>query len=432
MNNATLLKILPFSILFITILSIMPYTSLPIRNTTIWWLIQLLILYVFWYSKSLFFDQRNTKVMIILQIFLWWNIFSIGRGLFVAESYWAWKGLIGNSMALLLPIVAYVSTNKQIVRSILSFYIRFALPLFFVVIFTLKGQSSYGFYLATIPLLILFVPILTQKWKIILCTIAVLIIVTQLGARSNVIKFTIPFLLLTFYYLRAFISKWLMETVRWIFMFVPIVLFVLAITGIFNVFNMNEYIGGNYTLVSQNSSGELVEENLASDSRTGLYVEVLQTAQKYDSWLIGRSPARGNESELFASLADITGRQERLGNEVGILNIFTWTGIVGVILYWLVFWKASYLAINKSNNIFSKMLGLFIAFRWAYAWVEDINNFTLNYVLLWMMIGMCFSRSFRNMRAFEMKLWVRGIFEKRYAIVGLEINQFKSLNKIKE
>ena len=45
---------------------------------------------------------------------------------------------------------------------------------------------------------------------------------------------------------------------------------------------------------------------------------------------------------------------------------------------------------------------------------EDINNFTLNYFTLWIIIGLCFSYSFRMMTDNEVTIWVRGIFDNRY------------------
>ena len=109
-------------------------------------------------------------------------------------------------------------------------------------------------------------------------------------------------------------------------------------------------------------------------------------------------------------------RNERNANEVSILNYFTWLGTVGVLLIFILFYQASYLAVNQSNNIFSKIIGLFIAFRWSYGWVEDINNFYIQYLFLWLFIGFCYSESFRQMTNSEMKHWVRGIFEKQRRI----------------
>ncbi|QVY66625.1 hypothetical protein [Polaribacter sp. Q13] len=424
MNKATILKLLPISIIFIAVLSLEPYTSLPIKNTTIWWLIKSLILYLFWRFKYYFFKPRNAKAMIIVMVYLWWNIFSSFRGVFIAETYWDFKGLFGNALALLLPLLAFVATDKHIVQSILRFYIIYGLPIFILFI-PFIPTGAYGQYLVVVSLFLLFLPVLTKKWQIGILTLSILVILINLGARSYVIKFVVALFLMLIYYFRLFISKWIIDSVRLVFLFAPIILFVFATMGTFNVFKMGDYIEGDYMEVSRNSEGEIEEANLKTDTRSFLYVEVLQSAQNHNSWLIGRSPARGNDTEAFSEIAEVTGRKERLGNEVGILNIFTWTGVVGVILYFLVFWKASYVAINQSKNIFSKMLGLFVAFRWAFSWVEDINNFTLNYVLLWLMIGMCFSKSFRKMSDIEVKIWVRGIFEKRYRKLEYFINKRK-------
>jgi hypothetical protein len=289
------------------------------------------------------------------------------------------------------------------------------LPLF-VIIFFLIATDAYGFYLVPISFLLLFFPALTLRWKIVMLIIAILVITADLGARSNVIKFTLPALFSLLFYIRLLLSNAILELIRKSLFIAPIILFSLAVTDVFNVFKMDDYIKSDIVEIKKDAEGNIYEDNLKADTRSSIYIDVLNTAEDYNSWWIGRSPARGNKSESFGEW-DESGRGERLGNEVAIANIFTWTGIVGVVLYFLVFYKASYLAINQSNNFFAKILGLFLAFRWLYAWVEDINNFSLTTFFLWFMIGLCFSKSFRIMTDQEVKHWVRGIFDKRYVVV---------------
>ena len=50
----------------------------------------------------------------------------------------------------------------------------------------------------------------------------------------------------------------------------------------------------------------------------------------------------------------------RYASEVGALNTLLYSGIIGLLLYWIIFFYASYKAINDSDNILSRMLGLFI------------------------------------------------------------------------
>ena len=417
MNKQLTLKTIPYTLLAITVFSILPYPSLTndlittINITAAWWAILTIIIFLFWSSAKVLSDKTDRVLLLTVQYYLLWNIFSITRGAFIAENYWDWKGLITNTMALLLPIVAYIACNATMIQAMFRFYIKYMLPLFIIFAF-LIAKDAYGFYLAPISFLLLFLPALTLRWKLIILAIALLVIFADLGARSNVIKFGVPIILIFMYYLRNLLSTSLLEWVRKILFLTPILLFCLAVTDTFNIYKMDDYIQKEAIEYKQNEFGETIEDNLKADTRSFLYIEVLETAQKYNTWWIGRSPARGNESFSFGS-GDETGRGERLGNEVAILNIFTWTGIVGVLLYFMVFYRATYLAINRSNNIFIKTLGLFIAFRWIYAWVEDINNFSLSYTFLWLMIGMCFSRSFRAMSNKEFENWVRGIFVKR-------------------
>lgn len=419
-NKQIVSHVIPVSILLIAIYSVLTHlkTGIPmvdtLNNTTVWWSLSFLILLLFFLSRSYFFDKRNEGNMLIVWLYLLWNFVCVIRGMFVAEIYWDWKGLINNAMALLLPIVIFSATNRMIVQSLLSFFIKYALPLFIVMALIIR-TDAFGFYLMPISILLLFLPGFSKSQKIFLLLISLFVIVVDLGARSNVIKFGVPLLLLVIYFLRNIISvKWI-EGTRLSLFIIPVVLFVLGVTDIFNVFKMDEYLNSDYKNVVMDAEGNLMEESLAADTRTFLYVEVLESAINHNYWLLGRTPARGNDSDYFGGeMVEMTGRYERLENEIGLANVFTWTGIVGVILYFLLFFKASYLAVNKSNNIYMKIVGIFVAFRWLYAWIEDVNNFSLNFFMLMITLGMCFSYSFRKMTDKEMLIWVRGIFDIRY------------------
>lgn len=155
--------------------------------------------------------------------------------------------------------------------------------------------------------------------------------------------------------------------------------------GTFNIFKLSDDKQTSLIENKRDFNGNLIKEKLLVDTSTYLYTEALATVQKHNTWLLGRSPARGNDSAYFGDFTKETlktGKQERFSNEASILNIFTWLGVVGVLLYFLIFIKASYLAINQSNNIFIKLIGLNVAFRWAYGWVEDFSNFDLSNIFL--------------------------------------------------
>lgn len=435
-NRQIVRYLIPISSLLLAIYSIVPYIKpgIPmgslLNNTTLWWGISILILIVFFASRSYFFDKKNEDNMLIIWVYLFWNLTCVIRGMFVAEIYWDWKALIGNTMALMLPLVIFSATNKMIVQSLFAFYIKYALPLFILFGLIIR-TDAFGFYLIPMTILLFFMPLLTKRIKFLVLIVTILVLVSDLGARSSVIKFGVPFVILLYYIFRKNVSVKLMEISRLVLIIAPILFFTLGVTGVFNVFNMDEYIKGDYTSMGVDAEGNREEQDLTVDTRTFLYEEVLMSAVDNNYWLLGRTPARGNDSESFGMFAvEVTGRYERITNEIGLANVFTWTGVVGVILYFLIFYRASFLAVNKSRNIYVKMLGIFIAFRWLYSWIEDVNNFSLNYFMLMVVMGLCFSQSFRNMTDQEVKIWVRGIFDVRY--VRLQQYLFKKYNNEKK
>lgn len=419
-NKQIVSHVIPISVLLLAIYSVLPFMKPEIPmvssldNTTLWWGVSALILVCFFLSMYYFFDKRNEDNMLIIWLYLLWNAVCIARGMFEAEMYWDWKALIGNTMILMMPIVIFSATNKMVVQSLLSYYIKYMLPLFLLFGLIIR-TDAFGFYLIPISLLILFFPVFTKRQKFILLLFTGIILFADLGARSNVIKFGIPFFILLFYYLRNKISVKMIEASRLALFIIPFLLFGLGVSGVFNIFNISEHMKEDVTAVGVDYEGNRVEQNLIVDTRTFLYMEVLESAMYNNYWLLGRTPARGNDSEAFGAMeAEFTGRYERLSNEIGLANVFTWTGVVGVILYLLIFYRASFLAVNKSRNIYVKMLGVYVAFRWLYSWVEDVNNFSLSYFMLMIMIGLCFSYSFREMTDKEITIWARGIFDVRY------------------
>lgn len=412
--------IIPLTVLPVAFISVQRFSSAPIGGTIVYWLIHSFILIVFGVASFVLFEPENKRAIQVVKWYLLWNVISIVRGIFVAETYWDYKGLVEMGMALLIPIIAYAASNKEILQSILSFYVKYAL-VFSITLLPFLTIGGLGWYLFPVSLLMLFFPAIKFKWKILLLAISIIVILGDLNTRSHTVKYGIPILLLSFYYLRAFPwSSKVIEFTRNVLIIAPWILFFLGVSGVFNVFKINEYIHTSFVAETKNAEGEIKRQDITEDSRTFIYTEVLQSAKKHNYWVMGRSPARGNETTAFAKIAEITGREERLRNEANIPNVFTWTGSIGVLLIFFIFYRASWLAINRSNNIYIKLIGLFVAFRWLYAWIEDYYAFDINLFTVWFMIGICFSESFRNMNNAEVKLWIRGIFAKKYQTAYLD------------
>jgi hypothetical protein len=240
------------------------------------------------------------------------------------------------------------------------------------------------------------------------------LLLSDFTARGAVIKAFVSILIVIFFYLRNLLPKKFLGFIHHLAMLLPIVLFSLASLGIFNPLDMNKLVEKQLLVKREKMDGTIIDEDLRIDTRTFLYKEVLSSAIKNEYVIFGRTPARGNETKYFKSLSKITGRAERLSNEAGILNVFTWTGLIGVLLYFFMFYHASFLAINKSNNFFSKLLGLMLTFRWMYSWISDENQFHLMDFSIFLLMVLCYSIQFRRMSNKEVFFWIRGVFSANY------------------
>lgn len=140
---------------------------------------------------------------------------------------------------------------------------------------------------------------------------------------------------------------------------------------------------------------------MSADTRTGLYENVIASAVLNEYIIQGRTPARGYDSTNFTVMF-----ADRGASEVSIHNIFTYYGLIGTVLYFLIFYIASWRAIFQSRNRYIPILGIFVSFRWIYAWIEDFSVFDIGYVFLWVMIAMCMSSRFRYMSDGEFRYWL--------------------------
>lgn len=230
-------------------------------------------------------------------------------------------------------------------------------------------------------------------------------------ARSQVVKASFVLFFSLLYLKRRFVSQAFLKWIHWLFYILPLTLLFLALTGRFNV--LKEVSSDEGVVVTKiDRDGKAIKEDLSSDTRTFIYIEVISSAIKHDYVWVGRTPARGNDSAFFGTFNAEelkTGLYERHSNEAGLPSLFTWLGLIGLILISLIYLRSSYLALYRSNNIYIKILGCFVAFRWGYGWIEDMYGFTPMILGLYMVMAMCLSKTFRRMNDSEMKGWLLGL-----------------------
>lgn len=418
MKNS-LTKILPLLIIIVTISSIQQWLSLVISTTLITWVINFYIIYIILkfkakYSTVLLTSYIEKYDWHLIKIYLLWLLFNSIRGIFITENYWEWKQLITGMQSLSLPLFIYIFSVTDISQRVLIYWFKYAL-LIFILLVPFLSTDAYHFYLGPLFMIGCFISMIPKKWKYIISGLLIIMLLINLGARSQVIKSAIVLLIASGIYFRKYISIKILKFIHAFCYILPIILLYLGISGTFNIFQDISSNEGKY-VNKKVVNGEVKEEDLSADTRTFIYIEVIESALKHNYVIWGRTPARGNDSVTFGSFKAEnlkTGKYERHYNELCHTNVFTWLGLIGVILYSLIYFRSSYLALYKSNNKYIKYLGCFIAFRWAYGWIEDFNRFDIMNISLWMMISMGISIQFRSMSNEQFKSWLNGIFRKQ-------------------
>ena len=402
----------PLLILLAGLLYVNAWSKFPLGNTFVVWAVNFLIIgYLIDYIKSNGGFYKS-KRYILLCAYLLIALEGVVRGIFVADNYWEYKQLIAGTMSLLLPLFVYIFEEPLHLGNTLRFWYKWGVRLFFVFFVWVLSFGAYQFYLGPILLIGCFLPILKRKkWIILILFFIITMMFVDFGARSQVIKAAICLIMSIAYFFAKYMTDKILRIAHWICYIVPVVLLTLGISGEFNIFeDLSKHSGK--AVEKKVVNGQIREDDLAADTRTLIYVEVIGSAMMNNYFWWGRTPARGNDSVTFGlyNAEELkTGKCERHRNEVCHPNVFTWLGFIGMLLYCLLYLQASWLAVYRSRNLLIKLMGVYVAFRWAYGWIEDINDFSILSITLWMMIAMCFSEQFRSMADKEMRYWVNSL-----------------------
>lgn len=356
--------------------------------------ISILILIFIAYKESFGYFEIPNSIKDLYLIWLFWNVFNLLRGALLAADYWEWKDLIYSGVSFsLIPLVFFLGKNIKIALITFRFVIKylFLYGFVFIPLTLVTNEELYSRLMIPVSLMILFIPFLKFKWKVLVVIVAIVSIVMVIGFRSNVIKIIFSILLLTSWYFRNYINRYWLSLAHFSLFAIPIILFSLAISGHYNIFEETAKEEGYKTI---NQAGE--EENLMDDTRTFLYVEVLSSLDQTNDWIIGKSAMGSYQSDWFTDDGGAM-NGKRAGCEVGMLNILLRNGMIGVLIYFLILFTVSRYAIIHSSNYLSKMIGLYIAFRWTYSFVEEFTLYDLNFYFFWIAIGLASSARFRNM-----------------------------------
>lgn len=381
-------------------------TGLGIITSTYlsWGLTIVILLIIIRYCLNIPLNVRPNEKKIYI---LWLSICGVGivRGLLVIDNYWTAKALMQSTLELLIPLMALIFSSKSICSFFIRKWLKIAFPLFLITAVIGGAQGTSHFSYSIFLFFTFFISVIPKKWSIIITLITIYMFSFYITDRAQALKAIMSICIAIVYFFRNHVRAYILSTANWVVWIATIVIVVLFVNGSYNIFSESaQNDKGKYTTEIIKADGSISVEDASADTRTGIYEDIIESAIKNDYIWFGRTPARGNDSSLFGNIIEkISGRAERLKNEVCFPNIFTWLGLVGMIIYILFYFQAFILALYKSKNMTIKILACFISFHFFLGWMEDNNRWDNNNVLIWMIMGMCYSNEFRNMTDDEFK-----------------------------
>lgn len=330
------------------------------------------------------------------------SVLAVIRGAFIVDlNYFSIKSYVNCSLILMLPISCVLFKDPQNFFEPSKKWFRIGFPLF-VLLAPICFHMTYYHYLCLLYIPIFFFKKLPAILKILM-VLVVMFFMYDIETRSNTIRM-IAFGITGWFCCSSLISKRVARYGSIVFLVMPLVFFVLGISGKFNIFEMDKYLDENK-----------VEASLIADTRTFLYYEVLTELDEQKSLVFGLSSAGGYYSIFSESIAEQIGASrdvKRTNAECGILGLALWSGLFGVICYCLLVFHSVFLAINNSKNKYLRGLALILAFNWAYTWVENMFSLHIYNLMLYALIGLCMSPVLLRMTDLEVERYFKSIISR--------------------
>ena len=313
-------------------------------------------------------------------------------------NYSSYAGIRDSLLALLNIATAFCAYlgGLENTKTYLKAFLIIILPC--AIISSLKwdayGLTDVAHILYPISLFLLLIPYVSKKCKITLIAITLYSFFHDISVRSNVLLLGFSIILLTLYFISKYHYKIRFRKITWIACFItPIIFLFLGISGRYNFFT-------ELMSTKINISGGGKDRTYMVDSRTAVYEDVFRSFDGTGSLIFGNSPVTKIKTQM-----NITERKEgRNRTESGFLNILYYYGIIGILCYMYLSMYASYLAIFRANNKLATLIGLYVAFKFLFIFIEEPNITMTTYFA----IGLCLNSVFRNMSEDDVKQVMQG------------------------
>lgn len=161
------------------------------------------------------------------------------------------------------------------------------------------------------------------------------------------------------------------------------------------------------TSMKEHSMFSFLIERGEEDTRSGVEVWMYADMSSTD-WIIGKGIKGKYYCPIVENVNDAEGAGYRDNIETGYLQIILKGGIISLTLLLLMFIPAVYKGLFKSNNVLSKAAAMWVLLWIVYLYPSGGIVFTMNYLLVWVSVGICYSEKIRNLSNNTIKTYLQG------------------------
>lgn len=278
------------------------------------------------------------------------------------------------------------------------------IPIIFILTFWKLEASQYIRLLSFSLFFLMLFPLLKTKYKIIIIIMIAFIMIGGMEQRIDYINITISFLLLIIIkYAKRFSQPFFTILFRGL-MLIPLFFVTLFWVKGFNILQLNQFIDDETQLAGQ----------LNDDTRSFLYEEAWDSGINNKNLIHGRTPFYGYDSNFAENREGDAflrkGQKAQRVSEVFIVNTLAWFGIIGIIIFFLFYYKIGMKTLSRTQNPYLSVFTIYIGFFWFESWIGNLLFVpNTSYILLYMIISMCHNPRLNKMETNEMKLYLANL-----------------------
>lgn len=173
---------------------------------------------------------------------------------------------------------------------------------------------------------------------------------------------------------------------------------------IFSILLISAIAAFGFKVYNENRTGVFnsITQRIDDDTRTGVEI-IFYADMKTDDWILGR----GVNGKYYCPGINSFDSVYRSTIETDYLQIILKGGLISLGLLLLIAVPAIFKGLFASQNTLSKAAAIWILLWLVDLYPANVTTFTLNYILVWLSIGICYSNEIRNIPESTMKEYFR-------------------------